>query len=224
MNEDQIITSPGGLGGGMLANPEGSVAQVVQGGLGKVGSPAPQQQGYARNSSLEMFEVANAEKQKAKEMQFENEALRARGDQMKYKAENSAMKDNQINQMLKAGQLDEETALGIISDPSVSDSTKQNIANVFYPAQAAKTWYSPSDKDHSGFGLRVDDEDKQAEIYAQSRAAGTPGARIPYQSDIDARASQAESDIYNNWNASTDQQNQMLASDPDINNKQMAWR
>ena len=175
MNEDQIIASPGGLGGGMLANPEGSVAQAVQGGLGKVGSPAPQQQGYARNSSLEMFEVANAEKQKAKEMQFENEALRARGDQMKYKAENSAMKDNQINQMLKAGQLDEETALGIISDPSVSDSTKQNIANVFYPVQATKTWYSPSDKDHSGFGLRVDDEDKQAEIYAQSRAAGTPG-------------------------------------------------
>ena len=181
MNEDQIIASPGGLGGGTLANPEGSVAQAVQGGLGKVGSPAPQQQGYARNSSLEMFEVANAEKQKAKEMQFENEALRARGDQMKYKAENAAMKDNQINQMLKAGQLDEETALGIISDPSVSDSTKQNIANVFYPVQATKEAglrnmsyasdeYSPGDQ-----MSYTTDEDKQAEIYAQSRAAGTPG-------------------------------------------------
>ena len=181
MNEDQIIASPGGLGGGTLANPEGSVAQAVQGGLGKVGSPAPQQQGYARNSSLEMFEVANAEKQKAKEMQFENEALRARGDQMKYKAENSAMKDNQINQMLKAGQLDEQTALGIISDQSVSDSTKQNIANVFYPVQAteeaglrnmsyADDEYSPGDQ-----MSYTTDEDKQAEIYTQSRSAGIPG-------------------------------------------------
>ena len=183
MNEDQIIASPGGLGGGMLSNPEGSVAQAVQGGLGKVGSPAPQQQGYARNSSLEMFEVANAEKQKAKEMQFENEALRARGDQMKYKAENSAMKDNQINQMLKDGQLDEKTALGIINDPSVSDSTKQNIANVFYPVQATKE--VPTDPENRDFyrqhgvaypdSYNTIDEDKQAEIYAQSRAAGTPG-------------------------------------------------
>ena len=180
MNEDQIIASPGGLGGGTLANPEGSVAQAVQGGLGKVGSPAPQQQGYARNSSLEMFEVANAEKQKAKEMQFENEALRARGDQMRYKAENSAMKDNQINQMLKAGQLDEEAALGIINDPSVSDSTKQNIANVFYPVQAteAKDYY---DNGTTYYGddwqspIMGTDEAKQAEIYAQSRSAGTPG-------------------------------------------------
>ena len=182
MNEDQIIASPGGLGGGMLANPEGSVAQAVQGGLGKVGSPATQQQGYARNSSLEMFEVANAEKQKAKEMQFENEALRARGEQMKYKAENSAMKDNQINQMLKAGQLDEQTALGIINDPSVSDSTKQNIANVFYPVQATKEdgirnmsyaddEYSPGDE-----MSYATDEAKQNQIYAQSKGLGTPGS------------------------------------------------
>ena len=181
MNEDQIIASPGGLGGGILANPEGSVAQAVRGGLGKVGSPAPQQQGYARNSSLEMFEVANAEKQKAKEMQFENEALRARGDQMKYKAENSAMKDNQINQMLKAGQIDEETANKIFQDPSVSAATKQNIINVFYPAQATKEAglrnmsyasdeYSPGDE-----MSYTTDEDKQAEINAQSRAAGIPG-------------------------------------------------
>ena len=177
MNEDQIIASPGGLGGGMLANPEGSVAQAVQGGLGKVGSPAPQQQGYARNSSLEMFEVANAEKQKAKEMQFENEALRARGDQMKYKAE----KDNQINQMLKAGQLDEETALGILQDRDISDATKQNIVNVFYPAQAKKeaglrNMSYASDEYSPGEQMSyTTDEAKQAEIYAKSRAAGTPG-------------------------------------------------
>ena len=179
MNEDQIIASPGGLGG-VAAPMQGSVVQAVQGGLGKVASEAPAQQGYARNSSLEMFEVANAEKQKAKEMQFENEALRARGDQMRYKAENSAMKDNQINQMLKAGQLDEKTALGIISDPSVSDSTKQNIANVFYPVQAteAKDYY---DNGTTYYGddwqspIMGTDEAKQAEIYAQSRSAGTPG-------------------------------------------------
>ena len=180
MNEDQIVARQGGLGG-VAAPMQGSVAQAVQGGLGKVASEAPAQQGYGRNSSLEMFEVANAEKQKAKEMQFENEALRARGDQMKYKAENAAMKDNQINQMLKAGQLDEETALGIINDPSVSDSTKQNIANVFYPVQAteAKDYY---DNGTTYYGddwqspIMGTDDAKQAEIYAQSKGLGIPGA------------------------------------------------
>lgn len=182
MNEDQIVARQGGLGG--VAVPmQGSMAQAVQGGLGKVGSPAPEQQGYARNSSLAMFEVANAEKQRAKEMQFENEALRARGEQMKYKAENAAMKDNQINQMLKAGQLDEETALSIINDPSVSDSTKQNIANVFYPVQATRE--VPTSAEDREFyradgvnypdSYNTTDEAKQAEIYAQSRAAGIPG-------------------------------------------------
>ena len=183
MNEDQIVARQGGLGG-VAAPMQGSVAQEVQGGLGKVATEAPAQQGYGRNSSLEMFEVVNAEKQKAKEMQFENEALRARGDQMKYKAENAAMKDNQINQMLKAGQLDEETALGIINDPSVSDSTKQNIANVFYPAQATRE--VPTSAEDREFyradgvnypdSYNTTDEDKQAQIYAQSRAAGTPGS------------------------------------------------
>ena len=180
MNEDQIVARQGGLGG-VAAPMQGSVAQAMQSGLGKVATEAPAQQGYGRNSSLEMFEVANAEKQKAKEMQFENEALRARGDQMKYKAENSAMKDNQINQMLKAGQLDEETALGIINDPSVSDSTKQNIANVFYPVQAteAKDYY---DNGTTYYGddwqspIMGTDEDKQADIDAKSKGLGTPGA------------------------------------------------
>ena len=182
MNEDQIVARQGGLGG--VAVPmQGSVAQAVQGGLGKVATEAPAQQGYGRNSSLEMFEVANAEKQKAKEMQFENEALRARGDQMKYKAENAAMKDNQINQMLKAGQLDEETALSIINDPSVSDSTKQNIANVFYPVQATRE--VPTSAEDREFyradgvnypdSYNTTDEAKQAEIYAQSKGLGIPG-------------------------------------------------
>ena len=104
---------------------------------------------------------------------------------MKYKAENSAMKDNQINQMLKAGQLDEETALGILQDRDVSDATKQNIVNVFYPVQATKEVpTSPEDrifygKDGVNYpdSYNITDEAKQAEIYAQSRAAGMPGAR-----------------------------------------------
>ena len=176
MNEDQIVARAGGLGGIPMANPEGSVAQATQGGLGRVGSPV-REDGYARNSSLAMFEVANAEKQRAKEMQFENEALRARGDQMRLSAENSALKDNEINMALKSGQLDEATALQLLQDRNVSDATKQNIANVFYPIDAHETWYEKSDKDHSGFGLRVDDKEKQAQIDSQSRAAGTPGIR-----------------------------------------------
>lgn len=189
MNEDQIIASPGGLGGGMLANPQGSVAQAVQGGLGKVGSPAPEQQGYARNSSLALFEIANAEKQKAKEMQFENEALRARGEQMRLGAENQAMKmsqiDKQVNSALKNGQLDEATALQLLQDRNVSDATKQNIANVFYPVQATKKVATdPDDRDfyrkdgvNYSESYYTTDEDKQAQIYAQSRAAGIAGDR-----------------------------------------------
>lgn len=187
MNEDQIIASPGGLGGGMLANPQGSVAQAVQGGLGKVGSPVPEQQGYAKNSSLALFEIANAEKQRAKEMQFENEALRARGEQMRLGAENQAMQmsqiDAQVNSALRNGQLDEATALQLLQDRNVSDATKQNIANVFYPVQATKEAgyrsmsyandeYAPEDQMYN-----TTDEDKQAQIDAQSRAAGNPGIR-----------------------------------------------
>ena len=190
MNEDQIIASPGGLGGGMLANPQGSLAQTVQGGLGKVGSPAPEQQGYARNSSLALFEIANSEKQRAKEMQFENEALRARGEQMRLGAENQAMKmsqiDEQVNSALKNGQLDEATALQLLQDRNVSDATKQNIANVFYPVQATRDVATDSDdrdfyrKDGVNYPESYNtttDEDNQAQIYAQSRAAGIAGDR-----------------------------------------------
>ena len=188
MNEDQIVARAGGLGG-VAAPMQGSVAQAVQGGLGKVGSPVPEQQGYARNSSLALFEVANAEKQKAKEMQFENEALRAIGEQMRLGAENQAMQmsqiDAQINNALKNGQLDEATAMQLLQDRNVSDSTKQNIVNVFYPVQATKEVpTSPEDRDfyrkdgvNYPDSYNTTDEDKQAEIYAQSRAAGKPGIR-----------------------------------------------
>ena len=181
MNEEQIIASPGGLGGGMLANPQGSLAQTVQGGLGKVGSPAPEQQGYVKNSSLALFEIANAEKQKAKEMQFENEALRARGEQMRLGAENQAMQmsqiDAQVNSALKNGQLDEATALQLLQDRNVSDATKQNIANVFYPVQATETDYEQQGPQEPDARYDTPDYQKQAQIDAQSRAAGMPGAR-----------------------------------------------
>lgn len=181
MNEDQIVARAGGLGG-VAAPMQGSLAQAVQGGLGKVGSPAPEQQGYARNSSLAMFEVANAEKQRAKEMQFENEALRARGEQMRLGAENQAMQmsqmDAQINQALKSGQLDETTAMQLLQDRNVSDATKQNIANVFYPVQAGekREVRSPDSIFHDPDEYDIEpDYQRQAQIDAQSRAAGIPG-------------------------------------------------
>jgi hypothetical protein len=168
----------------MLANPQGSVAQAVQGGLGKVGSPVPEQQGYAKNSSLALFEIANAEKQRAKEMQFENEALRARGEQMRLGAENQAMQmsqiDAQVNSALKNGQLDEATALQLLQDRNVSDATKQNIANVFYPVQAGekREVRSPDSIFHDPNEYDVEsDYQRQAQIDAQSRAAGKPGIR-----------------------------------------------
>ncbi len=59
-------------------------------GLGNVVKPQQEQQTFGRNSSLEMFELANAEKMKAKEMQFENEAMRAKGEQQRLAAESNA--------------------------------------------------------------------------------------------------------------------------------------
>ena len=180
MNEDQIVARQGGLGGLSMSNPEGSVAQAVQGGLGKVGSPV-KEDGYARNSSLALFEVANAEKQRAKEMQFENEALRARGDQMRLGAENQAMQmsqiDAEVNSALKNGQLDEATAMQLLQDKNISDATKQNIANVFYPSHAGNEEYDQVNFLAPDARYVVTDEQKQAQIDSQSRAAGTPGIR-----------------------------------------------
>ena len=73
-------------------------------GLGNVVQPKQEQQTFGRNSSLEMFELANAERMKAKEMQFENEAMRAKGEQQRLAAENNAMRENQILEGLKNGQ------------------------------------------------------------------------------------------------------------------------
>lgn len=177
MNEDQIVASPGGLGGGMLANPQGSVAQAVQGGLGRVGSPAPEQQGYARNSSLQLFELANAEKEKAKQMQFENEAMKAKAQQMDLGNEKQALLDNQILKQLQAGKIDEVTAHKIFQDSSVSDATKQKIADVFYPVQATNTDYAQQGPQEPDARYDTIDEQKQAQLDAQSIAAGRAGDR-----------------------------------------------
>ena len=103
-------------------------------GLGNVVKPQQEQQTYGRNSSLEMFELANAEKMKAKEMQFENEAMRARGEQQRLAAENNAMRENQILEGLKNGQIDEKTAFDIFGDKNISQGVKQKVAQVMYPS------------------------------------------------------------------------------------------
>ena len=110
---------------GQIGAPQQQVAQQTQG----LGSLAPQ-----RNSSLEMFELANAEKMKAKEMQFENEAMKAKGEQQRLAVENNAMKENQILEGLRNGQIDEKTAFDIFGDQSISQDVKQKVAQVMYPS------------------------------------------------------------------------------------------
>lgn len=146
-------------------------------GLGNIqGQQAP------RNTSLEMFDLANAEKMKAKEMQYENEAMRARADQQNLQAEKTAIIDNQILSALKNGQIDEQTAAGIFQDPRISDSTKQAVANVFYPARALKesgiTSMSYKDDEYApepSMSYTTDDM-RQSEINARSRGLGRVGA------------------------------------------------
>ena len=111
---------------GQIGAPQQQVAQQQSQGLGGL---APQ-----RNSSLEMFELANAEKMKAKEMQFENEAMRAKGEQQRLAAENNAMRENQILDGLKNGQIDEKTAFDILGDKNISQDVKQKIVQVMYPS------------------------------------------------------------------------------------------
>ena len=161
---------------GQIGVPQQQVAQQAQG----LGSLAPQ-----RNSSLEMFELANAERMKAREMKLENEAMKAKAEQQMLQAERGAMVDNQILSALKQGQIDEQTAWNIFKDQNVSQSTKQAVANVFYPNQAWKEM--PTSQDDIDFygadGVAVDltynatDEARQAEIDARNAALGKAGAR-----------------------------------------------
>ena len=162
---------------GQIGIPQQQVAQQPQQGLGNL---APQ-----RNSSLEMFELANAERMKAREMKLENEAMKAKAEQQMLQAERGSIIDNQILSALKQGQIDEQTAWNIFQDQNVSQSTKQAVANVFYPNQAVKEVpTSPDDIEFYGKdGVHVPrtydaaDEARQAEIDARNAALGKPGAR-----------------------------------------------
>lgn len=161
-------------------------------GLGQIGIPQQQvtQQGQGlgsltpqRNSSLEMFELANAERMKAREMKLENEAMKAKAEQQMLQAERGSIIDNQILSALKQGQIDEQTAWNIFQDKNVSQSTKQAVANVFYPNQAVKEVENPdyyNNDDAMAYEPRtmnVTDEARQAEINARNASLGKPGAR-----------------------------------------------
>ena len=153
-------------------------------GLGQIGAPQQQQvaqqtQGLGslapqRNSSLEMFELANAERMKAREMKLENEAMKAKAEQQMLQAERGAIVDNQILSALKQGQIDEQTAWNIFQDQSVSQSIKQAVANVFYPSQAVREVENPdyyNNDDAMAYEPRtmnVPDEARQAEIDARN--------------------------------------------------------
>ena len=140
---------------GQIGAPQQQVAQQTQG----LGSLAPQ-----RNSSLEMFELANAERMKAREMKLENEAMKAKAEQQMLQAERGSIVDNQILEGLKNGQIDEKTAWNIFQDKNVSQSTKQAVADVFYPNQAVREVENP-------------DYYNKAEIYARNAALGKAGER-----------------------------------------------
>ena len=161
---------------GQIGAPQQQVAQQTQG----LGSLAPQ-----RNSSLEMFELANAERMKAREMKLENEAMKAKAEQQMLQAERGSMVDNQILSALKQGQIDEQTAWNIFQDQNVSQSTKQAVANVFYPNQAMKEVPTSQDdiefygKDGVSIPRTYDapDEARQAEIDARNTSLGKAGER-----------------------------------------------
>ena len=131
MNEEnQVINArEGGLS---------PVAQAQNGaGLGSIQDSAPK-----RNSSLELFELANAEKNRAKEMQYENETMKAKVEQQRLAGEANAIKEAQIIEGLKNGQIDEKTAFSIFADDSISKPVKQAVADVFYPrADNQKGYY-----------------------------------------------------------------------------------
>lgn len=133
MNEEinpNIIAGNGGLA------PMQNVAQQApsQSGLGGIAQQIP----YQRNSSLAMFELANAEKNKAKEMFYENEAMKAKTMQQNLGAEKQAMQqsqiDNSILSALKSGSIDEATANAIFQDRRISDTVKKEVADVIYPS------------------------------------------------------------------------------------------
>ena len=143
-------------------------------GLGNVVQPQQEQQTFGRNSSLEMFELANAEKMKAKEMQFENEAMRAKGEQQRLAAENNAMRENQILDGLKNGQIDEKTAFDILGDKNISQDVKQKIAQVMYPSTDQSMAFDHDIYD-TGRTQFIPDEERAMAEQARAREIGRPG-------------------------------------------------
>ena len=142
-------------------------------GLGNVVQPQQEQQTYGRNSSLEMFELANAEKLKAKEMQFENEAMRAKGEQQRLAAESNAMRENQILEGLKNGQIDDKTAFDILGDKNISQDVKQKIAQVMYPSTDQSREVPTDIENYNGTQFIPDEERAMAE-QARAREIGRP--------------------------------------------------
>ena len=160
---------------GQIGVPQQQVAQQTQG----LGSLAPQ-----RNSSLEMFELANAERMKAREMKLENEAMKAKAEQQMLQAENNAIRENQILDGLKNGQIDEKTAFNILGDKNISQDTKQKIAQVMYPLmeQMMEVQTSQDDldfyrKDGIDVGRThlIPDEARMIAEQERARAIGKPG-------------------------------------------------
>ena len=139
-------------------------------GLGNVVQPQQEQQTYGRNSSLEMFELANAEKMKAKEMQFENEAMRAKGEQQRLAAENNAMRENQILDGLKNGQIDEKTAFDILGDKNISQDVKQKIAQVMYPSTDQSREVPTDIEDYNFYAQDGAEIDKTQFVHDNERA------------------------------------------------------
>ena len=163
-------------------------------GLGQIGAPQQEQvaqqqsQGLGslapqRNSSLEMFELANAERMKAREMKLENEAMKAKAEQQMLQVERGSIADNQILEGLKNGQIDEKTAWNIFKDKNISQSTKQAVADVFYPNQAVREVENPdyyNNDDAMAYEPRtmnVPDEARQAKIDARNASLGKAGER-----------------------------------------------
>ena len=153
-------------------------------GLGQIGAPQQQQvaqqtQGLGslapqRNSSLEMFELANAERMKAREMKLENEAMKAKAEQQMLQAERGSIADNQILEGLKNGQIDEKTAWNIFKDKNISQDVKQKIAQVMYPStdQSMEVPTDIYDYDRAQF---VHDNERAIAEQERARAIGMPG-------------------------------------------------
>ena len=162
--------------GQIVAPQQEQVAQQQSQGLGSL---APQ-----RNSSLEMFELANAERMKAREMKLENEAMKAKGEQQRLAAENNAMRENQILEGLKNGKIDEKTAFDILGDKNISQDVKQKIAQVMYPLTDQSREVPTSIEDYNFYAQDgvdigrtnfIPDEERAMAEQARAREIGRPG-------------------------------------------------